>query len=77
MTSWKPQPRLRQKQEVDTGLSDKEIFQRMPLGDLWPDANLVEVYRYVRAHRRSAVPSSWVSVLEELDAELDRVCPKF
>lgn len=73
MTSWQAQPHLRQKKPVDTSLSDRELFCSMALGDLWPDAKLVEVYRYIRQSRKTHVPPSWVTVFEELDVELDKV----
>ena len=75
MGHWKPQPRLRQKELIDLSLSDKEVFQSLPLGDLWEDARLVEVYRYMRKYKCYKVPVCWQHVLEDLDAELDRVCP--
>lgn len=44
MTSWKPQPHLRQKKMIDLSLSDRELFSAMDLGDIWGDAKLVEAY---------------------------------
>lgn len=76
MTSWQAQPRLRQKREVNTNLSDKELFSSLPIGDLWPDAKLVEAYRYIRQSPKTTVPDTWHSVFEELDAELDKICPR-
>lgn len=77
MTTWRPQPHLRQKVEVNTNLSDRELFQNMPLGkDLWHDAQLVEAYRYIRKCKKHSVPNSWQSVFEDLDAELDRIYPQ-
>ena len=76
MQSWRPEPHLRQKKkEVNLNLSDKEIFQSMPLGDVWEDANLIEVYRYLRTFKKHVVPQSWESVFEEFDAELNRLYP--
>lgn len=51
-------------------LSDRELFARVPLGDLWPDADLVSVYKYLRDSKKTAVPSSWQTVFDELDVEL-------
>ena len=75
MKHWRPEPHLRQKREVDLSLSDKELFEAMPLGDLWHDAKLVDVYRYMRHHKAYAVPPSWQTILENLDREIDQVCP--
>ena len=38
---------LRNKNEVEPGLSDRELFERMQLSDVWSDANLADVYFYV------------------------------
>lgn len=70
MKSWRPQPHLRQKKEINLSLSDKELFCRLPLGDLWQDADLVSVYKYLRNSEKTAVPSSWQEVFDELDSEL-------
>lgn len=53
MTSWQAQPRLRQKRPVDTNLSDKELFESLPLGDVWRDANLADCYRYLRLSKKT------------------------
>ena len=75
MQRWRPEPRLRQKKEVSLNLSDKEIFQSMPLGDVWQDANLIEVYRYLRKFKKNVVPQSWESVFDDLNAELEKLYP--
>jgi len=75
MQRWRPEPHLRQKKEVNLNLSDKEIFQSMPLGDVWQDANLIEVYRYLRKFKKNVVPQSWESVFDDLDAELEKLYP--
>lgn len=75
MQRWRPEPRLRQKKEVNLNLSDKEIFQSMPLGDVWQDANLIEVYRYLRKFKKNVVPQSWESVFDDLNAELEKLYP--
>ena len=71
MDTWKPQPHLRQKREVDLNLSDKEIFEGMSLGDIWGDAKLIDAYKYIRAYKPSTVPDSWQTVLDQLDKDLD------
>ena len=76
MKSWQPQPRLRQKKWVDLDLTDREIFCSLPLGDVWKDANLVECYRYFRNSRHACIPEGWQAVIDNLDRELDHVCPQ-
>lgn len=75
MNGWRPEPHLRQKKEVNLGLSDKEVFQSMPLGDVWEDAKLPEVYRYLRKNKKHVIPKSWESVFDDFDAELDQHYP--
>ena len=76
MAHWRPQPRLRQKQKVDVDLTDREIFQSLELGDdMWEDAHLISAYRYLRHYHKVQVPVSWQAVLEQLDADLEKLCP--
>ena len=75
MESWYPQPHIRQKRAVDLGMSDKELFCSLPLGDLWKDADLVACYRYFRNSDKVSIPASWETVFEDLDSELNKMCP--
>ena len=70
MSSWHCQPRLRQKKTVDTSKSDRELFEELPLDDVWEDAKLVDVYFYLRASKKTRIPDTWVRVFEELDTQL-------
>ena len=36
-----------------------QLFAEMPWGDLWPDAKLVEVVRYLRGSTKLAIPAGW------------------
>ena len=38
---------LRGRKEVDLSKSDREIFDALPLGDLWLDSRVHEVYLYL------------------------------
>ena len=75
MSTWKPQPKLRQKREIDCSLTDLELFNQMSLDDLWIDAELVDVYRYLRRYKPHTVPPSWETTMEKLDAQLESLCP--
>ena len=75
MTTWKPQPKLRQKKEVDSSMTDLELFSAMELGDVWEDCNLIEVYRYARRYKPETVPPSWQNAMEKLDAQLNELYP--
>lgn len=72
MKGWQPQPTLRQKREINMDLSGRELFVQLPLSDMWGDAKLVEVYRYLRQNTRLKIPNGWDTVIEDFDRELDR-----
>ena len=71
MQSWQAQPHLRQKKAIDVNLSDRELFNSVELGDTWEDAKLPDVYRYLRKSAKCKIPDSWLSVFQELDAQLE------
>eukprot|EP00439_Symbiodinium_sp_Y106_P061660 s1281_g9.t1 len=66
------QPRLcmRQKVHIDSGMTDKEVFESLPLGDTWPDAEMVQVWAYLYKNKKLIVPSSWQSVMDSFNSEL-------
>ena len=70
MHGFRHQPTLRQKARVDLGLSDRELFERLEVGDSWVDAGLPAVYQYIREHPRCQVPDSWAQAFAELDVAL-------
>lgn len=76
MQTWRPQPTLRQKKEIPFGATDVDIFRSMPLGDVWLDAQLPEVYRYLRSNQKLIVPDSWEVALGEFDAALEAAYPQ-
>ena len=65
-----PRPDLRNKNEVRPGLSDRELFETMDLGDIWEDARLSRTYFYARNNRHLEIPDSWKSTIENFDREL-------
>ena len=74
MESWTARPTLRQKKEIDPRMTDVQIFESLPLGDLWHDAQLVECYRYLRGNKKIEVPPTWERVFQALDEELAKAC---
>ncbi|CAE7328646.1 unnamed protein product [Symbiodinium sp. CCMP2592] len=66
------QPRLcmRQKVHIDSRMTDKELFQSLPLGDTWPDAEMVQVWAYLYKNKKLIVPSSWQSTMDSFNSEL-------
>ena len=63
---------LRNMNSVDPLLSDLQIFESLPLGDIWEDASLASVYFYIRGNPHLVVPNSWAACIEAFDVELDR-----
>ena len=51
------------------GLSDREIFERMPTGDPWNDADLYTVFCYLYHSKSTVVPDSWVECMAQFAHE--------
>lgn len=67
---WRPQPTLRQKKVLDLSKTDRELFSEMELGDKWADAQLPELYWYLRTLKTLKVPPSWEAEFEKIDEAL-------
>ena len=59
---------MRQKVSLDPKSTDVQIFQNLDLNDVWADADLVSVYKYLRGG--VSVPDTWHEAMAQLDAEL-------
>lgn len=57
----------RRKPVTPEGLSDREIFQQMPIGDTWDDADLYTVFTYLWTSASTSVPESWRHTMEEFE----------
>lgn len=67
--------RCRSKASVPDGLSDREIFTRMPIGDLWEDAELQSVYLYLVRSSKTTIPDSWQVAMEDFTCAVERSLP--
>lgn len=65
-----PSGDLRNKVEVDIDLSDREIFARMKIQDAWWDANIPELYWYLRKLPNLVIPDSWQTTMDDFEKEL-------
>ena len=65
----RPRPTMRHKVKVPPRATDLELFESLPLHDLWDDAKLVQVYQYLR-NGISTIPNTWESAISMFDAEL-------
>ena len=63
-------PDLRHKYPVDLGKSDKDLFAELPMGDIWIDAKLHQVWVYLFTNRRLKVPDSWHDVIWKFHHDL-------
>ena len=68
----RPEPVLRQKKDIHFLATDVEIFRSLPTGDLWGDANLMEVYQYLRTNKNLVVPECWEVALAEFEEDAQR-----
>lgn len=69
----RPVPDLRGKLPLPRGLSDRELFDQMELGDLWWDASLPCVWQYLYKNRKCTIPSSWENTMRRFNAEITKV----
>lgn len=65
-----PEADLRNKQEVDMSLSDRELFAKMSIHDAWWDANIPELYWYLRKLPKLKIPESWETTIDQFEMEL-------
>ena len=61
---------MRQKVPIAASMTDKEIFRTLPLGDTWPDAEMVELWAYLFQNKKLMVPAGWQAIMEEFNQEL-------
>ena len=66
---------LRAKNQVDPLLTDRQVFEAMPLGDVWEDATLASTYFYLRRGKYLVIPDSWQAAVAEFDRALDERVP--
>ena len=61
---------LRNKREVATAKTDREIFEEMTLDDVWWDAELPQLYWYLKEHLTFTIPPSWESTIQHFEKDL-------
>lgn len=54
---------------VDPKLSDRENFVAYPIGDLWLDANILDVLMYIRKYKGLDIPDSWLAAIDNFIAD--------
>ena len=51
--------------------TDKEIFDELPCGDVWDDANLIRVFMYLYNMESTSVPTTWQASMASFKQELE------
>ena len=67
---------MRFKMKIDRKLTDRELFEKMPLGDVWVDAKMHLVWKYIYSSKYVTIPSSWESAMRQFDSELTAAVTK-
>ena len=60
----------RTKVAVNAKLSDKELFQGMPLGDTWDESHITAVFFYLFNASTTDIPDSWYECMYKFADEL-------
>ena len=68
---------LRGKPEVNSRATDRELFEQQPLGDLWWDAELPQVFFYLLQNKNLQIPDSWLSTMKNFQEEVSAVRTSF
>lgn len=53
-------------------MSDKDLFESLPTGDLWLDGHMHKVWKYIYRCKYVCVPNSWQSVMKAFDEEVSK-----
>ncbi|CAE7666304.1 unnamed protein product [Symbiodinium sp. CCMP2592] len=61
---------LRVRRKVHGLLTDRELFEGMPLSDTWMDSGIHEVILYLYKSSYLKIPDSWLSVMDKFIEEL-------
>lgn len=64
---------LRGKPHISARESDRSVFEELPLGDCWWDADLPGVFAYLWQNKRLTIPDSWHDTMHAFKGELSGV----
>ena len=66
-----PPADMRHKHTVDfQKKTDKDLWQELPMGDVWLDGQLPAVWFYLMGNRHLCIPDSWAGAIAEFDSQL-------
>ena len=66
---------MRHRLEVDLSKTDRELFEKLPLGDCWVDGQLQSVWKYLWQSKYVTIPNSWIGAMRKFDQELTKTVP--
>ena len=61
---------VRTKYDANVKMSDRELFESLPLKDPWLDADMVTVFCYMMDHPKTVIPDSWLRTMQSFRQEL-------
>ena len=64
---------MRYKKSFDTRLNDKDLFLGMEVGDIWVDAGMHMVWKYIYKSSKISIPDSWQFAMKQFDDEISRI----
>ncbi len=65
-----PRQCMRQKVVINTTATDRELFEKLPLGDVWSEAEVIQVWAYLYRNSHLKIPDSWQETLSNFNREL-------
>lgn len=55
---------------ISSTKTDRELFDDLKVDDIWPEAELVQVWCYLYKNDRLAIPPSWEDTLATFNQQL-------
>ena len=66
-------PDMRHKNPVDNKKTDRELWQQMPMGDVWLDSEIHKVWFYLMGNRHLSIPDSWLESIMDFHQQLSKL----
>ena len=61
---------------LDPNKTDRELFESLPLGDTWDDADLASCFMYMHAKiDKNFIPESWLPCIDAFVSEIKATVP--
>lgn len=60
---------LRALQVIANDLSDRQLFEQLPLDDTWDDADLYTVFKYMWDSRSTHIPETWQPTMQQFELQ--------